>query len=669
MKKIKRAIPLRLSKLSIILSLCLFLLPQWARAEQAILPTAGPTALVQVKLGGESELEALDASVRQSALSLSVYTRLYPEQGGLDLVLAVASELLLALRQGGYPVQVLDPDIQGASYYLLSRDAADLPRAGNITKILLVEGDQAIARVEPAQLDQLAGLGFHLTRLAPKPLVLPHQQTNAPEIPAVLTPNPLVEQMIAQVSASTLSTYVGNLSGVSPVMIGDRLYTIATRYSYTDAPMTKATRYAYEYFGSLGLSTSYQYYSFAGTPKRNVIAEQHGLTDGDKIYLLIAHLDDTSYVNGNPMTLAPGADDNASGSAAVLHIASILKQFNFDCTLRYALVTGEEQGLYGSYAYATEVNNNHENLLGVLNLDMLGYNTPGSNPTVELDTRQYSDRNPPDLAIANLFKDAVSAYSIQLTPLIHTSGNTGSDHASFWAFGYPAILAIEDWTDHTPNYHTTGDRLDTLNMGYYTELVKAALATFAHLGCLHESQLAGTVRDQTSGAGISGATVEAWQSGNKIRSTTTLPGGAYQLIAPPGNYTINVLATDHHLATFSAVTVNTNQTTQLDADLQACVTVKGTAFQVSTLFPVIDQTVAFTATVTGGVAPIGYTWDFGDSGSTSGANVTHAFSARGAYPVTLTTDNTCLVPQSSVSNVFVDMEQIYIPIGMKNALP
>jgi hypothetical protein len=669
LNKMKMTLPARLCNLSIILSLCLFLLPQAVKAGNAVLQTTGSTALVLVRLNDESRVASLDAYIRQTALSLSVYTRFYHEQGGLDLVLAASPLLQQALSQGGYPVQVLDPDIQGASYYLLSKDAADLPRAADITRVLLVEGEQAIARVEPAQLDQLANLGLRLTRITPKPLALPRQPTNHPEIPAVLAPSPLVQQMIAQVSNSTLATYVGNLSGVSPVMIGDTLYTIATRYSYTDVPMTKATRYAYEYFGSLGLSTSYHYYSFASTPKRNVIAEQRGLTDGDKIYLLIAHLDDTSYVNGNPMTLAPGADDNASGSAAVMHIASILSQYDFGCTLRYALVTGEEQGLYGSYAYAAEVNSNHENLLGVLNLDMLAYNTPGSNPTVELDTRQYSSQNAGDLAIANLFKDAVSAYSIQLTPIIYTSGDTGSDHASFWAYNYPAILAIEDWGDHTPFYHKTGDQLGSLNMGYYTEFVKAALATFAHMGCLIESSLAGTVRDQTSGSAISGATVEAWQDGNKILSTTTAPGGAYLLALSPGGYNIKVSATDHRSATFSTVVVNAYQTTQLDADLQACVTVKGTEFKVSTIFPALNQPVAFTATVTGGEAPISYTWNFGDSGSANGANVTHTFSARGAYPVNLTTDNICLLPQNAGTEVFADMQQTYIPIGMKNAPP
>ncbi len=665
----KKSIPFRLRNLSIILSLCLILLPDWVKAEKGLLQTTGPTALVQIELDDETKLADLDTFSRQAAFSLPVYTRLYPAKGKVDLVLAAIPALQQALNLRGYRLQMLDLDIQGASYYQLTGDSADLLRARDLTRILLIEGRQAIARVDSRQLDQLADLGLRLTPLVPKPLVLPRQSSSAPEIPAVLTPNPLVQQMIAQVNTQTLSTYVGNLSGVSAVTIENSLYTIATRFTYTDIPITKATQYALEYFQSLGLSTRFDDYGFAGGTKRNVIAEQPGFTQPGKIYLLIAHLDDTSQVNGSPMTLAPGADDNASGSAAVMHIASILSQYDFGCTLHYALVTGEEQGLYGSYAYATEVYNNHDNLLGVLNLDMLAYNTTGSSPTVELDTRQYSDQNPPDLAIANLFKDAVSAYSIQLTPLIYTSGDTGSDHASFWSYNFPAILAIEDWADHTPFYHRTGDQLSSLNMGYYTEFVKASLATFAHMGCLLNNRLSGTVKDISSDTGISGATVEAWQNGDKIRSTTTLPSGAYQLALSPGNYTIIVSAVDHRTTTLSNVTVIIDQNTPLDASLQGCVTVKGTDFRVSTVLPDISQTVAFSATVTGGETPISYSWNFGDSGGASGTNVTHSFSAQGIYPVILTANNTCLAAQSATTNVFVGMKLIYLPSGMKNALP
>ncbi len=350
----------------------------------------------------------------------------------------------------------------------------------------------------------------------------------------------------------------------------------------------------------------------------------------------------------------------------MLHIASILRQYQFGCTLRYALVTGEEQGLLGSHAYAAKIASDGDNLLGVLNLDMLGYNTPRSAATVELD---YKDSN--DQALANLFVDAVSAYSLSLAPYLWHSTSEDSDHASFWD-NYPAILAIEDWDDHTPYYHTTGDTLNTLNLGYYTELVKAALATFAHMGCLPvvpDTLLSGTVRDQTSHAAISGAKVEAWLNGSKIGSTTTSSSGAYQLSLSAGSYTVIISAAGYHTATFTNVVINTSQTTQLDAFLASCITVKGAGFQVSPNDPNVGETVSFTATVTAGEMPISYSWDFGDLSSASGANVTHVYSAQGVYNVALTADNTCQAPQTASIPLSVAMQMLYLPVQMNDEAP
>jgi Zn-dependent M28 family amino/carboxypeptidase len=92
--------------------------------------------------------------------------------------------------------------------------------------------------------------------------------------------------------------------------------------------------------------------------------------------------------------------------------------------------------------------------------------------------------NANDLAIANLFAGVVDAYDINLTPHIFQDGPTYSDHASFWEFGYSAIIGIEDDDDFSPYYHSTGDQLETLDLNYFTEFVKAAVGTFAHMGCL-----------------------------------------------------------------------------------------------------------------------------------------------------------------------------------------
>ena len=78
-----------------------------------------------------------------------------------------------------------------------------------------------------------------------------------------------------------------------------------------------------------------------------MIGQITGETPLSPIFLIGAHLDDMPV---GPT--APGADDNASGSAAVLVAADILSQYQWGCTLRFAFWTGEEQGLLGSAAYA-----------------------------------------------------------------------------------------------------------------------------------------------------------------------------------------------------------------------------------------------------------------------------------------------------------------------------
>ena len=112
-------------------------------------------------------------------------------------------------------------------------------------------------------------------------------------------------------------------------------------------PIHKATQYAGEYLSHLGLQV--EVHQWAGPTYPNVIAELPGETHPEQIVIVCAHLDSTS---PSASTNAPGADDNASGSSGVLLAASLLSQYRWDVTLRFALWTGEEQGLNGSEAYA-----------------------------------------------------------------------------------------------------------------------------------------------------------------------------------------------------------------------------------------------------------------------------------------------------------------------------
>jgi hypothetical protein len=583
------------------------------------------------------------------------YASLYTPQGSLILLVPASSSQQAALTRLGYSPIVVDPDVQGAEYYLLYGLPAEIQKASTIAQLLVVEGRQAVARLNKDQPDLLNSIGIQLLPLNPHPLVASRARIQqAPLLPAAITPYARVQEMINQISSSTLNTYVGNLSGKWPVIIEGNPYTIFTRYTYTDIPIKKATRYAHDRFQSLGLVTGYDAYMLGGYERRNVIAQQTGLTQPNRIVLLTAHLDSYSE---DPYNHAPGADDNASGSAALLLAAGVLSQYHFACTLRYALFTGEEEGLVGSWAYAKDMDAQGENIAAVLNLDMLAYNTPGSASTIELHTRPGNSN---DLEIARLFRDVISAYSINLTPYILQDGESFSDHFPFWNYGYPAILAIEDWNDHTPYYHKTTDTLNTLNMAYFTQFAKAAVATFAHMGCLLEGQLGGTVADQINGQPISGAAVKASQDGVVKDSTSTQTDGSYLLPLEPGNYSVMVSAASYLTATTANVQINPYQTTHLNVSL--CQAVQDIAFTFNPARPHVDDTVTFTGTVGIGGSPFSYSWDFGDGSNGSGQVTIHAYNSRGGFLTRLTVDNACLAPASTpYQPVYVDAELLYLP--------
>ena len=289
--------------------------------------------------------------------------------------------------------------------------------------------------------------------------------------------------MIDQVDPGKAYNYIGDLSGEWDIIVNDRWYNFYSRYSFDAVPIKLATKFVYEHFVNLGLTTWFDHYTLSGIELRHVIAEQPGLTDPDCVVLLVGHLDSTVYgssINNIPSS-APGADDNASGSTGVMIAADILHQYDFACTIRYITFTGEEQvvhyGYFGSKFYAEEVAANGENITAVINLDMIGYDG-NADKIIELHTRPG---NGGDLAIANTFKSVIQTYDINLTTQIVEDGLSWSDHDSFWDEGYHAILAMEDYQDLTPYYHSTGDRLSTIQTTYLTKFIKAAVGTTAHL--------------------------------------------------------------------------------------------------------------------------------------------------------------------------------------------
>lgn len=634
-------------KLALALTLALLSLGLVAAAP---LPLPGQAVLVRIDLEGEARLALL------AEMQIPVMAQIGTAQGGILVVALVDAQQQQELALRGYAYTVLDAAPQGASYYLLYGLPAELRQAEAISPLLVVEGRHAVLRATPEQAALLDAVGVRQMLLEPHTIVVPPQELQALQ-PLAITPRPAIQDMVDQLTATTLYDYVGKLSGEQSAIIGGEPYTILTRYTPTSQPIQKATRFVYEHLQALGLPVGYDYYILPGwnLEKRNVIAQQTGDEQPERIYLLTAHLDSTSQ---DPYNFAPGADDNASGTAAVMAIADILSQYNFDCTLRYILFTGEEQGLRGSIAYANDVVALGENVEAVLNLDMLGYNTPGTASTIELHTRPD---NAGDLAIANLFADAVDAYNINLIPQILPDRLSFSDHAPFWDRGYTAILAIEDWDDHTPYYHRTTDQLENLNMAYYTQFAKASLATFAHMGCLL-GDLGGVVSDAATGSPLAGVSVQTRLNQTLDESSLTAVDGAYQQLLHEGSYSVVFSAAEHRTETVSNVQIVPGEHTTLNRSLQACDTVDQVSFVATPAQAPVGQQITFNATVLGGAAPVSLSWDFGDGSSGTGTEVTHSYSAPGLYVVRLTADNSCLLPSVARRGVLVGENFVFLPL-------
>ena len=116
--------------------------------------------------------------------------------------------------------------------------------------------------------------------------------------------------------------------------------------------------------------TGFHVYEHWGVDWKNVVGNIPGAVDSEKVAILCAHLDSTSEKR---LRVAPGANDNASGCAAVLEAARILSQHRFANTVRFLVFAEEETRQQGSRAYVEGIEGSGEEIIGVINLDMIAY--------------------------------------------------------------------------------------------------------------------------------------------------------------------------------------------------------------------------------------------------------------------------------------------------------
>jgi hypothetical protein len=276
-----------------------------------------------------------------------------------------------------------------------------------------------------------------------------------------------VQQIIDSVNIDSLIYFVKELSGEVPTIVNDTSQTILSRHSYQPGNAL-AEVYLRQKLESYGLQTITQSFNSSGN---NVLATQVGSIFPNRKFIICAHYDD---MPAGP--IAPGADDNASGTAAVIEAARIFSQYSFPFTIIYALWDMEEQGLHGSIHYATLAANSGDSIICVINMDMIAYDT-NNDDVCSIHNRDVGT----SIMLYNKMVQVNTNYGIGLNIVSYNPGLTNSDHAPFWYFGYGAIFLCEDPYNFNQYYHTTSDLIQYFNQSYFHKNSRLALGTLADL--------------------------------------------------------------------------------------------------------------------------------------------------------------------------------------------
>lgn len=219
-----------------------------------------------------------------------------------------------------------------------------------------------------------------------------------------------------------------------------------------------------------------------------------------KVLIICAHYDSQAVrePDWNPLaSIAPGANKNGTGLAALLELANILSHYEYDHQIRFIALGGEELSFLGSRNYVRQAvlgdntqneiglvrrNPNSEDIVAVFNLDMIGFNWKSD--LVEVISNRESVWLSRSLEIANNWFDIGLKIRRTVDEFVDISS-----HKTFWDSGYPAVTLIESSTpwrdsqnyDANPFYHTFQDTIDKVNFTLVTKVTKLMLVTIDSL--------------------------------------------------------------------------------------------------------------------------------------------------------------------------------------------
>ena len=269
-----------------------------------------------------------------------------------------------------------------------------------------------------------------------------------------------------EISADTLKAFVTWLQG------------FGTRFALSDGHRMAAVKiknrfislgYADTKIDSFWINKTYRSINYQQW-QYNVTATLNGSLGSDSISVMGGHYDNI-LSTGDPFTIVPGANDNASGVAAALEVARVMKKNGFfpKYTIKFVAFGSEELGLYGSNAYASDAKATLKRIRFMLNNDMIAYEPDNNSANWAVNIIDYSN--------SHYIRTEAERLCSKYTLLNYFTDNThynGSDSYPFFTNGYKALFFFSKNMD--PNYHSLNDITANCNFNYCREIVKISCA-------------------------------------------------------------------------------------------------------------------------------------------------------------------------------------------------
>jgi Zn-dependent M28 family amino/carboxypeptidase len=334
---------------------------------------------------------------------------------------------------------------------------------------------------------------------------------SAPPVP------PALPEHAAAVSPAELRTTIEKLVG-----FGTR-HTLSDTRSDTRG-IGAARRWAQSRFGEIGrncgncleIITPSQTFTGPRVPQptevMDIVAIQRGTADPKRVVFITGHIDSRVSDIMNSTSDAPGANDDASGVAAVIEAARVLSKHRFRATLVYGVLSGEEQGLYGGKVLADHAKAQGWQVEADLNNDIVGNSHGGDgvhdNSTVRVfsegtkatETPQQANRrrynggevDSPSRNIARTMAALAERHlaNLQVRMVYRTDRyGRGGDQVAFLDAGFPAVRVTEAHEDYTRQHQDLrseggiayGDTIEGVDFDYLAHVTRLNVITLATL--------------------------------------------------------------------------------------------------------------------------------------------------------------------------------------------